>query len=95
MWAIGVDGDQWASASAAQKPHILTSMLKRVDVATVDMITSVDNGKPLTNYQVYDLSKDGVGYATSGDFLSQQIQDDIDGYADQIKNGDIEVPTTP
>jgi basic membrane protein A and related proteins len=95
MWAIGVDGDQWGSASSAQKPHILTSMLKRVDVATVDMITSVDNGKPLTNYQVYDLAKDGVGYATSGDFLSQELQDEINGYADQIKNGDIEVPTTP
>jgi basic membrane protein A len=95
MWAIGVDGDQYGSASAAQKPHILTSMLKRVDVATYDMITSVNDDKPLTNYQVYDLAKDGVGYATSGNFLSQDIQDDIDGYADQIKSGDIEVPTTP
>jgi len=94
-WAIGVDGDQYGSASAEQQPHILTSMLKRVNVATLDMITSVNDKKPLTNYQVYDLAKDGVGYSTTGDFLSQQIQDDIDGYADQIKNGDIEVPTTP
>ncbi len=59
------------------------------------MITSVDKGKPLTNYQTYDLAKDGVGYATSGDFLSQDLQDEINGYADQIKSGDIEVPVTP
>ena len=94
-WAIGVDGDQYASASADQKPHILTSMVKHVDTAVIDMITSVSDTKPLTNYQVYDLAKDGVGYATSGDFLTQQVQDDMNKYADQIKSGDLKVPTTP
>ena len=70
-------------------------MLKRVDVATFDMIKSVDDGKPLTSYQTYDLAKDGVGYATSGDFLARTSRTQIDGYADQIKSGEIEVPTTP
>ncbi len=95
MWAIGVDGDQYGSASADQQPHILTSMLKHVDVATLDMIQSVADSKPLTSYQVYDLKKDGVGYSTSGDFLSQDVQDTINGYADKIKSGEIKVPTTP
>jgi basic membrane protein A len=95
MWAIGVDGDQYGSASADQQPHILTSMLKRVDVATLDTINAVDAGKPLTGYQVYDLAKGGVGYATSGDFLSQDVQDTINGYADKIKSGEIKVPTFP
>ncbi|MDX6233347.1 MAG: basic rane protein, partial [Nocardioidaceae bacterium] len=45
-WAIGVDSDQFLTATAAQKPHILTSMLKRVDTATYDFIKSVDGGKP-------------------------------------------------
>ncbi|MFY9916584.1 MAG: BMP family ABC transporter substrate-binding protein [Nocardioidaceae bacterium] len=94
-WAIGVDSDQYLTASADQKPHILTSMLKRVDVATYDMIQSVKDGSPLVSYQTYDLSKDGVGYATSGDFLSQSVQDDMNKYADQIKSGEIKVPTTP
>ena len=44
MWAIGVDSDQYLTASDEQKPHILTSMLKRVDVATFDMIPSVADG---------------------------------------------------
>ncbi len=95
MWAIGVDSDQYLSASADQKPHILTSMLKRVDTATYDMIQSVKDGTPLTSYQTYDLASDGIGYATSGDFLSQQTIDDINGYADQIKSGAVKVPTTP
>ena len=67
-------------------------MLKRVDTATYDMIKSVVDGKPLTSYQTYDLAADGVGYATSGGFIDD-ITGDIDGYADQIKSGDIKVPT--
>ncbi len=93
-WAIGVDSDQYLTASAPQKPHILTSMLKRVDTATFDMVSSVADGKPLVSYQTYDLAHDGVGYSTSGGFIDD-ITDVIDGYAEKIKSGDIKVPTTP
>jgi len=94
MWAIGVDSDQWQTASAEQKTHILTSMLKRVDTATFDMVSSVADGKPLVSYQTYDLAHDGVGYATSGGYIDD-ITSDIDGYAEKIKSGDLEVPTAP
>ncbi len=94
MWAIGVDSDQYLTASKEQQPHILTSMLKRVDTATFDMVSSVADGKALVSYQVYDLAHDGVGYATSGGFIDD-ITGDIDGFADQISNGDIKVPTAP
>ncbi len=93
-WAIGVDSDQYLTAPAEQQKHILTSMLKRVDVATFDMIKSVADGSPLTSYQTYDLAKDGVGYSTSGGFIDD-ITSDIDGYADKIKSGEIKVPTAP
>lgn len=94
-WAIGTDGDQYFSAAADEKPHILTSMLKHVDVAAYDEIKSVSDGKPLTSYQTYDLKVNGVGYSTSGGFLSQKVQDIINGYANKIKSGEIKVPTTP
>jgi basic membrane protein A len=93
-WAIGVDSDQYLSASAQQKPHILTSALKRVDTATYDMIQSVKNKKPLTGYKTYDLSQNGVGYATSGGFVDD-IKSKIDAYAAKIKSGAIKVPTVP
>lgn len=93
-WAIGVDSDQYLTASAAAKPHILTSMLKRVDVATFDMVKSVADGSPLTSYQTYDLKKDGVGYATSGGFVDD-IKSQIDDAAAKIKSGEIKVPTKP
>ena len=84
-WAIGVDSDQYLSASADQQPHILTSMLKRVDTATFDMIQSVANNKPVTSYQTYDLAHDGVGYATSGGFI-----DDITDKIDALRRPDQE-----
>ncbi|MCW2843918.1 MAG: family transporter substrate-binding protein [Nocardioides sp.] len=93
-WAIGVDSDQYLTAPAEQQSHILTSMLKRVDVATFDMIQSIADGKPLVSYQTYDLKVDGVGYSTSGGFVDD-IKSDIDGYADKIKSGEIKVPTAP
>lgn len=95
MWAIGVDSDQYLSASDQAKEHILTSMLKRVDTATFNMIQSVADDEPLVSYQTYDLAADGVGYSTSGDFLSEDVQGQIDDFAEQIKSGDIEVPDAP
>jgi basic membrane protein A len=93
MWAIGVDSDQYLTASEEQQQHILTSMLKRVDTATFNMIQSVADGEPLTSYQSYDLKADGVGYSTSGGFIDD-ITDQIDEWAEKIKSGEVEVPST-
>jgi basic membrane protein A len=93
-WAIGVDSDQYLTASNDAKPHILTSMIKHVDVAVFDMIKSVKDGKPLTSYQTYDLKVGGVAYATSGGFVDD-IKPKLDAYAAKIKAGKIKVPTTP
>jgi basic membrane protein A len=93
-WAIGVDSDQYLTAPADQKSHILTSALKRVDVATYDFIKSVNDGKPDTGYVTYDLKNNGVGYSTSGGFVDD-IKSKIDDYAAKIKSGQIKVPTTP
>jgi basic membrane protein A len=92
--AIGVDSDQYLSASPDLQPVIMTSMLKRVDVAVHDFIKSAQQGSPLTGVQVFDLSKDGVGYATSGGKVDD-IKTKLDDYKQQIISGKIKVPTTP
>ncbi len=94
-WAIGVDSDQYLTAPANQKAQILTSMLKRVDVATFNMIKSVADGSPLTSYQTYDLAHDGVGYSTSNSAAIDDIKSKIDEAADKIKSGEVKVPTKP
>lgn len=93
-YAIGVDSDQYLTATAAQKPFILTSMLKRVDTATYNFAKSIDEGKPLVSYTVYSLKDDGVGYSTSGGFIDDIVAD-IDGYKAKIISGEITVPTKP
>ncbi len=93
-WAIGVDSDQYLTATPAQQPHILTSALKRVDVASYDFIKSIKEGTPLTSYVTYDLKNDGVGYSTSGGFVDS-IKSKIDEYAAKIKSGEIKVPSKP
>ncbi len=93
MWAIGVDSDQYLTAPEDQKSHILTSMLKRVDTATYDMIKSVVDGEPVVSYVSYDLAAEGVGYSTSGGFIDD-ITDQLDGFASDIEGG-LEVPVAP
>jgi basic membrane protein A len=94
-WAIGVDSDQYLTAgSDDQKAHILTSMLKRVDVAVFETIKAVNSGDKTGGAKTFDLSNDGVGYATSGGYV-----DDIAGQLDELKakivSGEITVPTAP
>ena len=70
-------------------------MLKRVDTPRS---TSSSSRSPTASrrpsYQTYDLAADGVGYSTSGGFIDDIIGQ-IDDYAEQIKSGEIKVPTAP
>ena len=93
-WAIGVDSDQYLTASENQKPHILTSMIKRVDVGVFDYTQAVADGNPPSGYVVYDLESGGVGYSTSGGFIDD-IVDQIEDYKQRIIDGEIKVPTEP
>jgi basic membrane protein A len=94
-WAIGVDSDQYLTASSEEaKGHILTSMLKRVDVAVFETIKSVTAGEAIENIRVFDLSVDGVGYATSGGYIDD-IVPQLEELKAKIISGEITVPTNP
>jgi basic membrane protein A len=93
VWAIGTDSDQYLSAPPDQKPYILTSNLKRVDVAVYETIKDYVNGNFTGGIKTFDLKADGVGYATSGGFVDD-IKSQLDQLADNIKAGIIKVPTT-
>jgi basic membrane protein A and related proteins len=96
-YAIGVDSDQYLTASPEQQPWILTSMLKRVDVAVYNAIqaqgegTFADQGS-----QVFGMAEDGVDYATSNpEALTSDITEQLDKFKQQIIDGTIVVPDTP
>jgi basic membrane protein A and related proteins len=93
-WAIGVDSDQYLTASKGQQPHILTSALKRIDTAVYDEVKSFQDKTLKPGFVNYDLKSDGVGYATSGGYVDD-IEDQLQAEADKIKSGEIKVPTDP
>jgi basic membrane protein A len=93
-WAIGVDSDQAKTATPPTNDRILTSMLKRVDVAVFDYINASAAGNLTTLPARFDLKVDGVGYATTGDHLTD-IASQLDAYKAAIINGQITVPSTP
>jgi len=93
-WAIGVDSDQYLTVDASQKPHILTSMLKRVDTSVYDYVKANAEDNVKGGYVAYDLKSDGVGYSKSGGFVDD-ISDKIDAAGEKIKSGEIVVPTDP
>ncbi|MCW2854355.1 MAG: nucleoside-binding protein, partial [Nocardioides sp.] len=92
--AIGVDSDQYNTADPAVQDVIITSMLKNVNVAVHEYLSEVADGNFPSGATTYDLSVDGVGYSTSGGQVDD-IAEQLDGYKQQIIDGDIEVPTTP
>jgi basic membrane protein A and related proteins len=93
-WAIGVDSDQAKTATPPTNERILTSMLKRVDVAVYDYINAAAAGDTSTLPKIFDLKVDGVGYATTGDHVAD-IAAQLDAYKAAIISGQISVPTSP
>jgi basic membrane protein A len=94
--AIGVDSDQYLTASAEQQPLILTSMLKRVDVAVYNAIKGSLDDAFVSGAQVFGLAEEGVDYSKSNTDL---MTDDIIAQVDEIKalilDGTIVVPDVP
>jgi basic membrane protein A len=94
-WAIGVDSDQYELVDADAQGVILTSMLKKVEVAVFDTIERVANGEAIGgSVTTYDLEAGGVDYATSGGYIDD-IAEQLEELRAQIISGEIEVPTTP
>ncbi|EHR49127.1 putative ABC-type transport system, periplasmic component/surface lipoprotein [Saccharomonospora marina XMU15] len=92
--AIGVDSDQYRQKTVAHvKDVIMTSMLKRVDVAVYDYIKAVARDDLSSLPERFDLAVEGVGYATSGGKIDD-IEPILRAYKKQIVDGDIEVATT-
>jgi basic membrane protein A len=93
--AIGVDSDQYNQKTVeASKDVIMTSMIKRVDVAVYDFIQAVAKNDLSKLPKRFDLSVDGVGYATSGGKIDD-IKDVLEAYKAQIISGAIKVSDKP
>lgn len=96
-WAIGVDKDQYNDGVYAPgKSAVLTSMMKRVDVAAHDVSVMVRDGKfPGGQVLTFSLKNKGVSVPASNPNLSADILKKIAEYEGQIASGKLKVSETP
>ncbi|MFJ7727555.1 BMP family protein [Neobacillus sp. NPDC097160] len=93
FWAIGVDRDQ---ADMGQNV-VLTSAIKRVDVAVKDLSTKTKDGHfPGGEVTLYGLAEDGVGLAPINANAANKadIEASVKDWVEKIKSGTIKVPGT-
>jgi basic membrane protein A and related proteins len=90
VWGIGVDADQ-----AHLGPHMLTSAMKRVDVAVFRMIEQVQQDAfEGGGVSVFGLAEDGVGLGEVSDEVPQEMLDQVEEVRERIIAGEIEIPET-
>jgi basic membrane protein A len=90
--AIGVDSDQYLTAPADVRPHVLTSMLKRVDEAVKEYVKASARASQLPRVMTFNLANGGVGYSKSNPELLPYIAT-TDDLLQQIVAGKIRVAT--
>jgi len=89
--AIGVDSDQYEEAPG----HVLTSMVKRVDVAVYDTIKEVTEGHWTGGVRVFGLAQDGVGWVYdehNRGMSPDHVKATVDSREQQIVSGAVHVP---
>lgn len=88
--AIGVDSNQNHMAPG----NVLTSMLKRVDVAAYETMKDAMDGNFDTGIRNLGIAEDGVGWALdehNASLISDDMKAAIDAATDKIKSGEIVV----
>ena len=93
--AIGVDADQSLTVKPDQRAQILTSMMKRVDVAVYETIKAMTTGQYKGGVREFGLKENGVGYAVN-DYNKAMIQDvtaKLEALKKDIIAGKIKVPS--
>jgi basic membrane protein A len=98
VYSIGVDADQSKDSSGKVRASVITSAEKRVDVAVYDIINDAESGQfasfaaSSANYK-FDLSHDGVGYATPTSAVPADAVSIAQTYQNEIVSGQLTPPT--
>ncbi len=103
VYSIGVDVDQSKDSTGAARPSVITSAVKRIDVAAYDIVQMAEQQGsattgPYASYvaspYTFDLARDGVGFATpSSDVPADAVAKATD-FESMIKAGTLTPPET-
>ncbi len=91
IYGIGVDKDQRVELGLE---CIITSAMKRVDVACQDISKAVKDSAFEGGVHLYDLSNDGVGIAPTTDVVPAAVLENVEAAKAAIIAGEKTVPTT-
>ena len=90
IWAIGVDTDQ----SPLAPDHVITSAMKRVDVASQDISKAVKAEAFEAGIHMYDLSNGGVDLAPTRTHIPEDVLKFVEDAKAAIIAGEKSVPKT-
>jgi basic membrane protein A and related proteins len=103
VWTIGVDSDQYLTATPAERENMLTSVVKRIDVAVFDLISTVNSGSRVSDKLTedwivfgrrYGVAQGGVSLSRLGGHIDK-FSSEIRNAENAIKSGQIVVPRKP
>lgn len=97
VYVVGVDLDQYDEGLYGDKSNsiILTSALKRVEVASYKAAEAVMNDTFEGGVINYTLKEDGVGYPDENPNLNENITKALDQAIEDVKSGKVKVETEP
>jgi basic membrane lipoprotein Med (substrate-binding protein (PBP1-ABC) superfamily)/DNA-binding SARP family transcriptional activator len=102
LWAIGADTDQFETVGLLSgavhaegwRDHILTSVVRRADVAVYEVLADFARGEFQSGPRTFDLASGGIDISYSGGYL-EDIRPQLDAAREQIVIGRIVVPCFP
>ncbi len=94
LWGIGVDVDEWREVRPEQRDHVLTSVIKRHDIAALEvaelMITAGPGKAPDLG-----LAQGAFNVSTTGRHLTADMIATLDERIEEIASGQIVIPIEP
>ncbi|MEY2401601.1 MAG: basic rane protein [Ilumatobacteraceae bacterium] len=95
LWAIGMDSDQYLEVDPSERPYVLTSMIKKFDVAVYELVHMLVDGTLQAGASELGLAEKAVGYSTTGGHLSIDTVTALERYRQEIVSGTRVVPRAP
>lgn len=95
LWGIGVDVDQWFDTPDNLRDHLLTSMIKRADVAAFLLAEHLLADGPAGEAASLGLAEGGYDYSTRGDAMPPEVIATLDRFMADVAEGRIRVPVIP
>lgn len=96
-WIIGVDKDQYSEGvfkakdkdgKDVEKSVVLTSAIKRIDIAVTNILNSIKDGKfEGGKTTVFSIKDDGVGLPAENPNMSDEMKEKIKAATEELKSG--------